>query len=82
MRCLNGKQKLAATGWLYAVALGEALHELDNLLPASSLPFDDLLAVALLLFFGLKTLQVRHHHSHLIGGRVAELQLFGACRGT
>ncbi|GAB4823081.1 hypothetical protein N2152v2_010127 [Parachlorella kessleri] len=40
-----------------SVALGEALHKLDSLLPASSLPVDDLLAVALLVFFGVRTLQ-------------------------
>ena len=39
------------------MALGEALHELDSLLPASPLPLDDLLAVALLVFFGVRTLQ-------------------------
>jgi putative Ca2+/H+ antiporter (TMEM165/GDT1 family) len=33
-------------------------HQLDELLPASSVPFDDLLAVALLLFFGITTLKV------------------------
>jgi hypothetical protein len=37
----------------------QVFHQLDELLPASSLPFDDLLAVALLLFFGITTLKVR-----------------------
>jgi putative Ca2+/H+ antiporter (TMEM165/GDT1 family) len=42
-----------------SVALGQALHQLDGLLPASSLPWDDLLAVALLVYFGINTLRVR-----------------------
>ncbi|GBG00408.1 hypothetical protein Rsub_13132 [Raphidocelis subcapitata] len=40
-----------------SVALGQVFHQLDELLPASSIPFDDLLAVALLLFFGITTLK-------------------------
>ena len=43
----------------WKVALGQSLHQLDELLPANSLPVDDLCAVALLLFFGVKTLLVR-----------------------
>ena len=39
-----------------SVALGRFLHQLDELLPQSSLPLDDLLAVALLLWFGVSTL--------------------------
>ena len=39
------------------VLLGQVLHQVDELLPASSLPFDDIAAAALLLVFGLKTLQ-------------------------
>lgn len=41
------------------VFLGQALHQLDTLLPANSLPLDDILAAALLIFFGVKTLLVR-----------------------
>jgi hypothetical protein len=39
-----------------SVGLGRALHEIDELLPAAAqgLPLDDLLAVALLLFFGVQ----------------------------
>ena len=40
------------------VFLGQTLHQLDELLPANTLPLDDLLAVALLVFFGVKTLLV------------------------
>lgn len=40
------------------VGLGQVLHQLDELLPANSLPLDDLLAAALLVFFGVKTLLV------------------------
>jgi len=41
------------------VVLGQALHQVDELLPSSSLPFDDIAAAVLLVFFGVKTLQVR-----------------------
>ncbi|KAK9828656.1 hypothetical protein WJX72_001355 [[Myrmecia] bisecta] len=40
-----------------SVGLGEVFHQLDELLPANSLPVDDLLAVVLLVFFGVQTLQ-------------------------
>lgn len=40
------------------VALGQVLHQLDELLPANSLPLDDIFAAALLVFFGVKTLLV------------------------
>lgn len=42
-----------------SVALGQVFHQLDELLPASArvVPLDDLLAVALLLFFGITTLK-------------------------
>ena len=40
------------------VFLGQTLHQLDELLPANTLPLDDLFAVALLVFFGVKTLLV------------------------
>lgn len=36
----------------------QVFHQLDELLPASNLPLDDLLAVVLLLFFGITTLKV------------------------
>ena len=40
------------------VALGQVLHEIDQLeFAGSKIPFDDLLAVALLVFFGIKTIQ-------------------------
>ena len=39
------------------VLLGQVLHQVDELLPASSLPFDDIAAAVLLLVFGLRTLQ-------------------------
>ena len=40
------------------VVLGQALHQVDELLPSSSLPFDDIAAAILLVFFGVRTLQV------------------------
>jgi hypothetical protein len=44
---------------LTQVALGQVLHQLDDFLPfGRSVPLDDLLAVALLVFFGVRTLQV------------------------
>lgn len=46
------------------VLLGQALHEVDELLPSSSLPFDDIAAAVLLVFFGIKTLQVCWLHQH------------------
>lgn len=44
--------------WLQVV-LGQAIHQVDELLPSSSLPFDDIAAAVLLVFFGIRTLQVR-----------------------
>ena len=43
--------------WLQVV-LGQAIHQVDELLPSSSLPFDDIAAAVLLVFFGIRTLQV------------------------
>jgi len=40
------------------VALGQVLHQVDELLPANSLPWDDIFAAVLLVFFGIKTLLV------------------------
>ena len=40
-----------------AVGLGQALHQLDEVIPTAGLPLDDLLAVALLLWFGIATLR-------------------------
>jgi putative Ca2+/H+ antiporter (TMEM165/GDT1 family) len=40
-----------------SVALGRALHELDELVPNVGVPLDDALAVALLVFFGVQTLR-------------------------
>lgn len=45
-----------ATGQVF---LGQGLHQLDELLPANSLPLDDIFAAGLLIFFGVKTLLVR-----------------------
>ncbi|CAD7698411.1 unnamed protein product [Ostreobium quekettii] len=41
-----------------STGLGQVLHELDGLLPASTaaFPLDDVLAISLLVFFGLQTL--------------------------
>lgn len=45
--------------WLQ-VGLGQVLHQIDELLPPGlvSLPLDDILAVVLLVVFGVQTLQV------------------------
>lgn len=40
------------------MGLGLALHETDQLIDTHGVPLDDLIAVALLLFFGIRTLQV------------------------
>ncbi|KAG2446729.1 hypothetical protein HYH02_008291 [Chlamydomonas schloesseri] len=42
-----------------SVLLGQVLHQVDELVPenGAGLPYDDLLAAALLLYFGFKTLQ-------------------------
>ena len=42
---------------LISVGLGEFLHQIDENLPNFGLPIDDLLAVALLVFFGIQTLR-------------------------
>ncbi len=39
------------------------LHQVDELLPANSLPWDDIFAAVLLVFFGIKTLLVSYHDS-------------------
>ena len=41
------------------VALGEILHKADQVLPFNGIPVDDIAATALLIFFGVRTLQVR-----------------------
>ena len=44
-----------------SVALGQALHLMDELVPQlgeNKIPYDDLVAAALLIFFGVKTIQV------------------------
>ena len=46
-----------------SVALGQTLHQLDELVPkgadpSSSIPYDDVIAAALLVWFGLQTLKV------------------------
>ena len=47
-----------ATMSVISVAIGRLLHEADELLPfTSDVPWDDYAAVALLLFFGVRTLQ-------------------------
>ena len=40
------------------VLLGQVLHQLDQLELAGNVPIDDLLAVALLVYFGIQTIQV------------------------
>ncbi|CAG9464439.1 unnamed protein product [Pedinophyceae sp. YPF-701] len=39
-----------------SVGLGVALHSFDDLLPQTGIPFDDVLAIALLVWFGVQTL--------------------------
>ena len=46
-----------------SVALGQTLHQLDELVPkaseaAVSIPYDDLIAAALLVWFGIQTIKV------------------------
>lgn len=52
---------MSVSVWLQVV-LGQALHQVDELLPSSSLPFDDIAAAVLLVFFGVRTLQVTLQH--------------------
>lgn len=52
-------QSVAVSNVCLQVVLGQALHQVDELLPSSSLPFDDIAAAILLVFFGVRTLQVR-----------------------
>ncbi|GLC71729.1 hypothetical protein PLESTF_001159900 [Pleodorina starrii] len=41
-----------------SVLLGQVLHQVDELVPGdSNIPYDDLLAAALLVYFGIRTLQ-------------------------
>ena len=55
------------------VGLGEFLHQLDDKMPNSPVPIDDVLAAVLLIFFGVQTLRV----SSLPGS--APLQTSGNC---
>ena len=47
------------TSLMSQVGLGEFLHQLDDRLPNFPVPIDDVLAVVLLVFFGVQTLKVR-----------------------
>ena len=51
---------------LISVGLGQALHQIDEILPESisQFPVDDLLAIALLVWFGIITLQVVNRLDH------------------
>lgn len=40
------------------MGLGLVLHEADQILDTGGIPLDDIVAIALLLFFGIRTLQV------------------------
>ena len=52
------------------------LHQLDEFLPfGKSVPLDDLLAVALLVFFGVRTLQVPNALIQLIRVLVYALRM-------
>ena len=77
------------------VVLGQALHQVDELLPSSSLPFDDIAAAVLLVFFGVRTLQVRPccwnkvaaademstclHDNPLLDAESARLESYASC---
>jgi len=45
---------------LVSVGLGQVLHQIDGLLPdaVSQFPLDDVLAIGLLVWFGILTLRV------------------------
>ena len=64
------------------VVLGQALHQVDELLPSSSLPFDDIAAAVLLVFFGVRTLQVTSLllASHLYSGMPCSLFCCNHCQ--
>ena len=57
LRVFTGTFGALASMTLVSVALGRALHQIDELVPFSVENFDDYLAVALLLFFGVQTLR-------------------------
>ena len=57
LRVFTGTFGALASMTLISVALGRALHQIDELVPFSVENFDDYLAVALLLFFGVQTLR-------------------------
>lgn len=46
---------------LMQVGLGLVLHEADTIFDTGGLPLDDIVAVSLLLYFGVQTLRVRHN---------------------
>lgn len=45
---------------LICVGLGQAVHQIGELIPqtVAQFPFDDVLAIILLVWFGIQTLQV------------------------
>ena len=61
-----GHCRISTHVWVSQVALGQVLHQVDELLPANSLPWDDIFAAVLLVFFGIKTLLVSHPDSHTL----------------
>lgn len=69
-----------------STGLGLGLHRLEGLLPsgAAAFPFDDLLAVALLVFFGLQTLKgAQEANEHALGEKLeAQKLISGAASGS
>lgn len=63
------------------VGLGLALHEADQLIDTHGVPLDDLIAVALLLFFGIRTLQVRTAPPSIVLKECEGINLFTAALG-
>ena len=71
------------TVWVQVV-LGQALHQVDELLPSSSLPFDDIAAAILLVFFGVRTLQVSSmlpsfNNNHGSNARLCQSKWYSSC---
>jgi hypothetical protein len=55
---LWGLHRLPVAVGAWQVGLGLVFHQADEAFASDSLPFDDLVAVALLVYFGVRTLQV------------------------
>jgi len=76
-----------------SVGLGRVLHEIDELFPDIGIPLDDVLAVALLVFFGIQTLasaseanetaeEEKEEAQEVVAGLKADSQVIGLILST